>query len=80
MRVSDARVVNTEARDGDLAFARREASGADRVRWEEHVDDDGPEDGDGAGDEVHVLPGVEGAAGNMAETVVDKGGDDGDVA
>lgn len=70
MRVSNTGVIDAHAGYGDVPLSIAEAFHSDWIGRHVEEDDEGPEDGYGAGDEVHVFPGGEGA-GDVAETVVD---------
>jgi len=65
--------------DGDDALVGRQEPGRGGAAGHEEAPE-GEEDGEAAGEEVDVLPAPEGAAGDLAEAVVEGAADDGEEA
>lgn len=78
MGVADTRVVGLESRDQDISFPLVEALGTDRIRRENEDENYSPNDGQGAGEVVHISPRGYSSV-DLTESVVDDRGDDGDV-
>lgn len=79
MRITDARVVDPHPRNGDITFAVGESFRSDGIWRHEQEDDERPQDGNAAGDNIHVAPGRERAS-DVAKAIVDKWRNNGDVA
>lgn len=78
MSVADTRVIGLKSRNQDISFSLIEALGADRIGREDEDENDTPDDGQGAGEVVHISPRGYSSV-DLAESVVDDRGDDRDV-
>jgi hypothetical protein len=74
MFVADPRVVFFHARNCNVSLPVAEPSCSNRIWRHCEENNDGPEYGDGASYDVHILPAVQTAATDMAKTVVDQRG------
>lgn len=72
MKIADAAVVLAKASDSDITLPSGKSFGSNWVGRQTEQNHEGPDDSHSPGNEIHVLPGVQGAPADLAEPIIDK--------
>lgn len=72
VKIADAAVVLAKASDCDITLPSGKSFGSNWIGRQIEQNHEGPDDSHSPGNEIHVLPGVQGAPADLTEPIVDK--------